>query len=347
MDFEHTDDRRMLADSLGRFLREKYPIERRHAAAASPEGFDREIWQGLAEMGVIGALIGEEAGGFGGKGFDLAVVFEQVGRALVASLAARGQPVIAVGRDRSKLAGLGGADTRVADFGDKAALAATLCDAEQVVSCAHARFVAPLLAALPAHVSRLVLMGSTRKFTRFADEKALMVQAGEQAYLASGRPGVMVHPTMIYGVGAENNIERVAAIIRRFGVVPLPQGGRSLIQPIHLDDVVRVLEAALRETGGGVGSVVLAGPRAVPYAELIRAVGRAIGRPVRILPVPTPLLLGMSWVTGFVPGVPTIAAGEVRRLLEDKDFDVSEMVKRFGFEPVSLEAGLARSFVGG
>ena len=91
MDFEHTDDRRMLADSLGRFLREKYPIERRHAAAASDAGFDREIWQGLAEMGVIGALIGEEAGGFGGRGFDIAVVFEEVGRALAV------EPLLATG----------------------------------------------------------------------------------------------------------------------------------------------------------------------------------------------------------------------------------------------------------
>ncbi|MHA1566629.1 MAG: NAD(P)H-binding protein, partial [Alphaproteobacteria bacterium] len=206
------------------------------------------------------------------------------------------------------------------------------------------RFVAPLLAALPGRVSRLVLMGSTRKFTRFNDERAQAVLAGEEAYLASGRPGVMVHPTMIYGVGAENNIERVASIIRRFGVVPLPHGGRSLIQPIHLDDVVRALEAALAESGTSVTSLVLAGHQAVPYAELIRAVGRAIARPVKILPVPASALLGLSWVTGFVPGVPTISPGEVRRLLEDKDFDITEMVRRFGFEPFSLDAGLARSF---
>ncbi len=269
----------------------------------------------------------------------------KVGRALVAGLVRGGTTVVAVGRDQAKLAALGAVETRVADFGDGPALTAALLAAERVVSCAHARFVAPLLAALPAQVSRLVLMGSTRKFTRFADEKALMVKAGEAVYLASGRPGVMVHPTMIYGAGAENNIERVAAIIRRFGVVPLPRGGRALIQPIHMDDVVRALQVALEEGGVTATSVVLAGPAAVPYAELIRAVGRAIGRQVRILPVPAPLLLGVSRVTGLVPGVPTISPGEVRRLLEDKDFDVSDMVKRFGFEPVSLDVGLARSFV--
>ena len=280
----------------------------------------------------------------GGSAITVLGATGKVGRALVARLIRGGRTVVAVGRDRARLTTTGASDLRVADFGDGAALTVALADAGRVVSCAHARFAVPLLAALPASVSRLVLMGSTRKFTRFVDEKAQAVLAGEQAFLAAGRPGVMVHPTMIYGVGAENNIERVAAIIRRFGVVPLPRGGRSLIQPIHLDDVVRAVEAALEESGTAVTSLVLAGPTAVPYAELIRAVGRAIARPVRILPVPAPLLLGVSWVTGLVPGVPTISPGEVRRLLEDKDFDTSDMVRRFGFEPLSLDAGLARCF---
>ncbi|WP_323037108.1 acyl-CoA dehydrogenase [Pararhodobacter sp.] len=63
MDFNHTEERRMLADSLRRTL------ER----GAS--------WADLAELGVLGALFTEAEGGFGGAGFDLAVVYEELGRA--------------------------------------------------------------------------------------------------------------------------------------------------------------------------------------------------------------------------------------------------------------------------
>lgn len=83
MDFNHTEDRQMLSDSLSRYLQQRYPIDVRHANAASAQGWSAEHWAALAELGVIGALFGEEAGGFGGKGFDIAVVFEQLGRALV------------------------------------------------------------------------------------------------------------------------------------------------------------------------------------------------------------------------------------------------------------------------
>jgi len=83
MNFEHTEDRRMLADSLNRFIAEQYGFEKRDHIARSAHGFSPEIWQQLAEIGVIGALFKEEDGGFGGAGFDIAVVFEALGRGLV------------------------------------------------------------------------------------------------------------------------------------------------------------------------------------------------------------------------------------------------------------------------
>ena len=83
MNFEHTEDRRMLADSLNRFIAEQYAFDARDRIAKSAHGFSKEIFQQFAELGVIGALFGEADGGFGGGGFDIAVVFEALGRGLV------------------------------------------------------------------------------------------------------------------------------------------------------------------------------------------------------------------------------------------------------------------------
>jgi len=83
MRFEHTEDRRMLADSLGRFIKEQYGFETRGRIARSAQGYSPEMWRQFADLGMIGALFGEERGGFGGAGFDIAVVFEALGRGLV------------------------------------------------------------------------------------------------------------------------------------------------------------------------------------------------------------------------------------------------------------------------
>ena len=83
MDFELNEDRRMLSETLARFLADNYDIEKRHGFAMSDDGFSREIWAQMAELGIIGALFDESVGGFGGKGADLMVVFEALGRHLV------------------------------------------------------------------------------------------------------------------------------------------------------------------------------------------------------------------------------------------------------------------------
>ncbi|HYR25670.1 MAG TPA: acyl-CoA dehydrogenase family protein [Aquabacterium sp.] len=83
MNFTQSEDRRMLADSLDRYLAEQYPIEARHTITKSATGYSAEQWAKLAELGVIGALFTEAQGGFGGSAFDIATVFESLGRGLV------------------------------------------------------------------------------------------------------------------------------------------------------------------------------------------------------------------------------------------------------------------------
>jgi alkylation response protein AidB-like acyl-CoA dehydrogenase len=82
MDFEPSPERRMLVDTIDRYLTDRYDIAERNRIAQSPAGWSREHWQALAELGVIGALFPESVGGFAGGPFDVAAVFEALGRRL-------------------------------------------------------------------------------------------------------------------------------------------------------------------------------------------------------------------------------------------------------------------------
>ncbi|MEX5577432.1 acyl-CoA dehydrogenase family protein [Pseudophaeobacter sp. A-200-2] len=81
MNFDLTEERQMLQDSLRRFLSDRYTTSVRNDILESETGFSADIWGQLAELGVIGALFSEEDGGFGGAGFDISTVFEELGRA--------------------------------------------------------------------------------------------------------------------------------------------------------------------------------------------------------------------------------------------------------------------------
>jgi len=115
MNFEHTEERRMLADSLNRFIAEQYGIEARNRTAATEQGYSSEMWEKFAELGVIGALLREEDGGFGGAGFDIAVVFEALGRGLVL------EPVLGSAVLAAEAISFAGNDEQKAALGDIAA----------------------------------------------------------------------------------------------------------------------------------------------------------------------------------------------------------------------------------
>ena len=231
---------------------------------------------------------------------------------------------------------------RIADL-EGSGLPEALHDAAIIVSCAHARHIPAILAAAPPG-ARLVALGSTRIHTRWPDAHAQGVLAGQAALLASGRPGVLLHPTMIYGAQGENNVQRLAALLRRLPVVPLPGGGTSLVQPIHQSDLTRAILAAIDVEWSAPESMVVAGPTPLSYAAFVRAVAHAagLGRP-RIASVP-PALLRLALPLTRLPFLPSIGPDELRRLLEDKAFDIAAMRARLRVQPMPLEAGLALTF---
>lgn len=255
------------------------------------------------------------------------------------------EPFRAVVRDAAKWQALGiAAPHAVADLGDPAALAAALAGASTIISCAHARHIPAILAAAPPD-ARFVFMGSTRRHSRWPDDHGNGVRAGEAAFLASGRPGVLLHPTMIYGAEGEDNVQRLAALMRRLPVLPLPGGGASLVQPIHQADVTRCLIAAARRGNMAPEVTIIAGPEPLPYRDFCAEVARAAGlAPRPVLPIPAGLLMALSPLTRALPFLPRIGAEEIRRLTEDKAFDIAAMRETLGIIPIPLAEGLKRTF---
>lgn len=233
---------------------------------------------------------------------------------------------------------------RIADLANPTTLKTALAGATSIVSCAHARHAGVILAAAPPGAC-FIFLGSTRKFTRWPDAHGNGVIAGEIAFLTSGRPGVMLHPTMIYGAQGEDNVQRLAALLRRLLVIPLPAGGRALVQPIHQDDVIGCIRAALARDWTTPQALVIAGPEPIPYVDFVRAIAQASGATPRpIITIPSPILGALAGIARTLPRLPKVQSQELRRLMEDKAFDTAPMRRELGIEPISLAEGLARTF---
>ena len=81
MDFSLKEEHVLLRNMLQKFLLENYSHEKRREVLAADTAYDRDIFAELAELGILGALFAEANGGLGGTGFDLSIVFEELGRA--------------------------------------------------------------------------------------------------------------------------------------------------------------------------------------------------------------------------------------------------------------------------
>jgi len=83
MDFELSDEQRLLQDSVTRLLADRYAFEQRKVYAKAPEGFSAALWSQYAELGLLGLPFAEEYGGFGGGAQEIMLVMQAFGRALI------------------------------------------------------------------------------------------------------------------------------------------------------------------------------------------------------------------------------------------------------------------------
>ena len=82
MNFDFSDDQKMLKEQVKRFLEDKSSLDKVRKILESDADYDEALWKGLCELGVAGAAIPEEYGGLGLGALELCVVAEELGRAV-------------------------------------------------------------------------------------------------------------------------------------------------------------------------------------------------------------------------------------------------------------------------
>ncbi|MFN7956117.1 MAG: acyl-CoA dehydrogenase family protein, partial [bacterium] len=83
MNFDLSDDQRMLKDTARSFLERECASAKLRALLDDPRGSTDELWSKIVELGWLGLAVPEAYGGIGLGFLDLAVVLEEAGRALL------------------------------------------------------------------------------------------------------------------------------------------------------------------------------------------------------------------------------------------------------------------------
>ena len=134
----------------------------------------------------------------------------------------------------------------------------------------------------------------------------------EQAVTDSGLSYTIVRPTVIFGP-EDILINNIAWFVRRFPGFGIPGDGLYRIRPIYVEDMARLMTDAVDARGNAVIDAV--GPETYTFEELVRLIGRSMGRSVHLVHVPTTLAYVVTLVTGWSVGDVVLTWEEYRGLM--------------------------------
>jgi acyl-CoA dehydrogenase len=82
MEFDFSPEQKQLKDQVRRFLADRCDRTAVRAVLDGPQSHDQALWQGLGELGYLGATIPEAYGGLGAGYLEACVIAEELGRAV-------------------------------------------------------------------------------------------------------------------------------------------------------------------------------------------------------------------------------------------------------------------------
>lgn len=161
----------------------------------------------------------------------------------------------------------------------------------------------------------------------------------EEILRSSNIPYIIFRPTMIYGAGDTKNVAWIEKMLKLFPVLPLLGGGKFMIQPVYVADVVCVVIRALE--GDFVHRTYnLAGPSQISLKEMIEVISESLGRKPHFLPVPLKPVQTMVrlWSLLF-PGT-RLPVKQILELDRHLAFDIEPAREDLGFTPRTFHEGI-------
>jgi uncharacterized protein YbjT (DUF2867 family) len=263
---------------------------------------------------------------------------------LLPRLGAGGRRVIGIvrpGRSAPSLERLG-VEVRFADLTRPEGLEGAFAGAAGVVHLSGMSQVTLLVPALErCGVRRGVFVGSTGIYTRLESPGAEAKRVGEARLRASAIDFVILRPSMIYGTERDRNLARLLRWLGRMPIVPLPGGGGTPQQPIHVDDLCAAILAALDRPEAARREFDVGGPESLTLAELVRAAGRAMGRRVWLVPIPLAPVHAAARLFRWSRVPFPVSPEQVLRLRESKSVDITAARTALGFDPRPFADGIA------
>ncbi len=141
----------------------------------------------------------------------------------------------------------------------------------------------------------------------------------------------ILRPTMVYGVGLDANVTRIARTIARYGMFPIYGAAQGKRQPVHAEDLAKAALQCASHPKTVNKTYTCSGGSIVTYRQMIEQIATALGKPVRLVRIP--LMRPLLNLLGKLYGASHINGEMATRMNRDLMFDFQDAFIDFGYEP--------------
>lgn len=201
-------------------------------------------------------------------------------------------------------------------------------------------------AAIENNVKRAILVHTTGIYSNFKyasqEYKDVEKKVTEMTSKSNCPTKVTIlRPTMIYGDLCDSNMSKFIKMIDKFRIIPVINGGRSLIQPVNARDLGKAFYTVLTSPGKTAGKAYdLSGERSLQMIEVFKMISDNLNKKTTFVSVP----LGFGVVLAQIVKVLTLGKIDyierVQRMGEDRSYPHAEAKKDFNYNPMSFEDGI-------
>lgn len=200
-----------------------------------------------------------------------------------------------------------------------------------------------LLACRDAGVGYLVHVSSSVVRSVADDLYAASKREQEDMVLASGIPGPVLRPTLMYGWFDRKHLGWLSRFMKRVPVFPVPGSGRYMRQPLYVGDFCNIILSCI-DRRIATGTFDISGHERIDYVDLIRHVRRVTRARALILHIPYSLFHALLWLWSRFDGNPPFTTQQLAALVAGDAFDVIDWPGLFGVPMTPFSKAIDETF---
>jgi len=293
----------------------------------------------------------------GGTGF--------IGGHLARALAKQGHEVILLARGQDQrdleIRELSGIQFRATDFENAENLARDIRGCDAIAHCAginlergkqtyarvHVEGTRQIVAAAQkTGISKIILISFLRARPNCGSAYHESKWKSEEIVRSSGLDYTIVKPGVIYGKG-DHMLDHLSHAFFTFPMFGLVGFVDRFMRPLAIDDLVRILLAALLEGRLSKQTIAITGPEELALSKAVRRVAEVVGKKPFYVRLPYWFHYALGWVLERVMTIPLVSIAQVRILSEGIVQSVgtvdrlpNDLLPRIGFTEGSIRKGL-------